>query len=150
MLYTVFMFTAKLAALGIMDYAQAPSVAIDTVAVVLDSDSTLTGDRLKDALLLADWIGHESAGHVHHDGDGGESLGRMQIRRSWLKVFGGTEADLRHPREGIRFGYDLMKSLKTSCGSLRGGLRAYASGTCAGSLKARALVESRCKESGAC
>ncbi len=154
MLFTAFHFAARLASLGIMDYAEASSVAIDTVAVVVESiesgDEPLTGSPLGDAMLLIDWVAHESAGHANAVNATGGDSGRMQIRKSWLKVTGKTEADLKHPREGIRIGYSIMKSLRPTCGSVRGVLRAYSSGTCAGSIRARALVESRCKESGSC
>ncbi len=151
MLYEAFMYAAVLVSSGIMDQKHAGNVAINAVAVVVDADGdTLTGDAMKDVRLLINWQGHESAGRPHVEGDGGASLGPMQINKQWAALFGVSEIDLKDPYTGVKVGYSIMKQLKKSCGSTRAGLRAYAGGTCAGTLRARALVETRCKETGAC
>ncbi len=154
MFYEALLYAAALVSSGRMDAKHSEDVAINSYVVVVDADQsgdgTLTGSMDKDIRLLINWQGHESAGRPYVDGDGGRSLGPMQINKQWAVVLGVPEADLRDPYKGLKIGYEIMKFLKKQCGSLRAGLRAYASGTCAGTIRARALVESRCKESGSC
>jgi hypothetical protein len=70
----------------------------------------------------------------------------MQMNRMWLA----DRAVLTDPRLALRLGLGLMRELAEKCGSVRGGLRAYASGSCSGSPRARQLVAWRCAQSGAC
>lgn len=148
------LYAASLVSSGMIDRKHSEDVAINSYVVVVDADQsgsgTLTGSMNGDIRLLINWQGHESAGRPYVEGDGGWSLGPMQINRRWALLLGVPESDLLHPYKGVKIGYEIMKSLKKSCGSTKGALRAYASGTCAGTIRARALVESRCKESGSC
>lgn len=151
MFYALFLHLAHLASIGVMSYDEVSGVTIDVVSVVVDSNSTLTGSKMSDAFLLGTWIARESAGHGPVIGDKGASHGAMQIGGSWFAFCGMTPAELRSDRRrNIACGYDIMKSLVTTCGSVRGALRGYSSGKCSGTNSARAKVESRCKESGAC
>jgi hypothetical protein len=132
MLYEAFLYAASLVSVGMIDQKHAGDVTINSFAVVLDADDTLTGSTEKDVRLLINWQGHESAGRPYAVGDGGRSLGPMQINKQWAVVLGVSEVDLLDPYRGVQIGYEIMRSLKKTCGS------------------SRALVESRCKESGAC
>jgi hypothetical protein len=151
MFYEAFMFAAKLASIGVMSYDHAPSVAIQATEVVIESVEPPLVSKEKDALLMVGWIAHESAGRPHVDGDAGASLGAMQIGKIWLPLCGITEETLRGDRKAnIACGYRVMQHLRDRCGGVKCALRAYASGRFEGTVRARQLVDHRCKESGAC
>lgn len=157
MLYTVFLHLAMLASKHVAAYEYVGPVAIDIVAVVVDSDDVFISKE-KDAVLLGEWIARESALRPRLGGDRdangvATSFGEMQIKAVWFKLCETSEEILMSDRRAnIACGYKILKHLKNEVcgGSVRGALRAYGSGTCAGSVKMRAKVESRCASSGAC
>ncbi len=152
-IWKAWVLVVHLVVIGVMDRVEAPSVAIDTVYVVNEEEPLFSGDDGRDRTLalFIEWIGRESAGRVGVKGDGGRSNGRMQIGESWLSLCEVTKEQLlTDGRENIRCGLKVMRHLRDRCGSVRAGLRSYASGPCAGNIEGRAKVEARCKASGAC
>lgn len=138
--------------------------AMDVRIVALDSEPLFDGadGRERTARLLAEWMGRESAGNADAMGDCDadehgklirtvatcRSFGAMQSGRMWLGER--IPEVLASRRLGLRIGLDVMRLLAAKCGSVRGGLLAYASGSCTGTPRARALVSARCAASGAC
>jgi hypothetical protein len=126
------------------------SIALDVRDVALDGAPLFAGDdgRARTARLLLVWSWKESAWRTSAEGDKGASLGVMQMNRAWL----GADAArvLVDRRYALERGLALMHHLAVVCGSVRGGLHAYASGTCAGSIRARELVQHRCAAAGGC
>ena len=61
-------------------------------------------------------------------GDGGNSLGIMQVNRMWLGK--NPERVVCDPSEGFRVGLRLLDRLVKECGSEKKALYAYASGRC--------------------
>lgn len=152
MIFSLFTLAASLAGTSV-PLAGVASIADDVRAVVLESvpltlASTVEESRAATARLLVVWSWRESAWKVGAIGDAGASLGAMQLNRSWL---GGRDAEvLTDRRLALRLGLALMVDLAARCGSVRGGLRAYASGSCSGNARARELVAARCKMAEAC
>lgn len=161
---------AKLITLQAIDSSAAAALTQDAVSVALDEEPLFDkGEteeseyraRLKTASLLAVWGGKEAAGRAFAIGDKGTSFGLFQMKKAWFghawmieAGFGDvTTSDvLKDGRLSMRMGLALMRHLKEhQCGgSVRGALRAYASGKCAGTVEARAKVDFRCKVSEAC
>lgn len=134
-----------LISLGLRD-GTALDLAIDVRAVVSQHDPLPTTDRLTTARLLAVWAYRESAGRSVM-GDQGAACGVLQLHEVARQGTPCTEI-LADRRVGLALGLAWMQRMSEQCGSLRGGLRAYASGTCAGSMRARELVEARCALAG--
>ena len=125
---------------------RAPSM-IDDVQAVVDSEPPLfDGDEGTTAtarlLVVFAWL--ESAFHADVKGDGGVSIGVLQVSRYHLD---GHEVDevLADRRLGLRIGLRYMRELASRCGSVSRGLGAYASGRCGGAPK---LVARRCQLAG--
>lgn len=97
------------------------------------------------ARILFVWSAHESAWMADAVGDGGKSIGVMQVNAMWLGQH--TTAEVLKDRAlGFRIGLGIMRKLVAQCGSMAGGLGAFASGKCGG---AQVLVKRRCKLAGA-
>ena len=162
MLAPLLALATALASRGALLAATAPELAADVTDVVAIEAPLFDGPdgRDKTARLLLVWSARESAGQVNAIGDCApgkrtvatcRSFGRMQVNRLWLGVLDLEPADvLGDGRLALRAGLDVWRRLRDKCGTVRGALRAYASGSCAGSPRARAIVEARCAESGAC
>jgi hypothetical protein len=162
MLAPLLALAGLLAARGALTNATAPELAADVFEVATSEPPLFDGAdaREKTARLLLVWAARESAGQIAALGDCApgkrtlatcRSFGAMQMDRGWLAALELAPADvLADRRLALRSGLDVFRRLRDKCGGVRAGLRAYASGTCAGSPRARALVEWRCKEAGAC
>lgn len=125
--------------------------ASDVRDVALDELPLFDGPdgRARTASLLLVWSWRESAWRADAVGDAGRSLGAMQTGAMWLR--GHAPAEVLSDRKlGLRLGLEAMRELAAMCGSVKRGLYAYASGTCNGTARARALVANRCAVSGAC
>jgi hypothetical protein len=157
MLTTLLTLTALLTNKGVLSADQTQSLAEDAAYVAEHEEPLFSGNREKTARLLVVWAARESAGQVAIMGDCSDpkkksvdtcrSFGRMQTSKQWLMLLGlTTESVMLDGRESLRAGLAVMRRLRDQCGSVRAGLRAYASGSCVGSMRARTLVESRCKE----
>ena len=162
MLAALLALASVLTTRGALALDQADPLARD-VAEVAGSEPPLfdgADGREKTARLLLAWSARESGGNVGALGDCApgkrtvatcRSFGRMQTNALWLSTLDLSPADvLEDGRLALRSGLAVMRTLRDRCGSVRAGLRAYASGSCAGTPRARALVVSRCAESGAC
>jgi hypothetical protein len=165
MLLNLLVLTAALTTRGVLASEHARSLADDAAEVVAGAEEQPlfpgSDGREKTARLLIVWAAHESAGHVNILGDCTNpskksvetcnSIGRMQTSKAWIHEIGFTSSEvLASGRLSLRIGLEVMRRLRDQCGSVRSGLRAYASGSCAGTIRARALVEARCKEIGGC
>lgn len=161
MLSELFLLTASLVTRSLLAPEEADSLATDAFTVANEDAPLFDGadGRAKTARLLVLWASRESAGRVSILGDCSNpskrtmdtcrSLGRMQTNRLWIERFGATPASvLSDGLLSLRVGLSTMRHLKAVCGSVKGALRAYASGSCAGSTRSRLIVESRCKEIG--
>ena len=138
-----------LTALGLQD-GSALDLARDVRAVALAEEPLFAGDdaRWRTALLLAVWTYRESAGQSVL-GDHGAACGAMQLHA--LARQGVTcEAMLTDRRVALAAGLSWMRHMRDVCGSVPAGLRAYASGSCAGTPRARDLVRARCALIGGC
>lgn len=127
-----------------------PELARDVAVVTSEADplpldEDLETARLKTGMLLEEWAIDEAAGLEDVVGDGGRSCGTMQTQ-PWLV---GIPCDrLRASRRvSLRAGLELMRASIARCGSVRGGLGAYAGGYCGARPK---LVAARCNRSEAC
>lgn len=162
MLAALLSLASVLTAHGALSAATAPELAADVAEVVSRSPPLFDGAdaRERTARLLLVWSSRESGGQTGAIGDCApgprtvatcRSYGTMQLQRPWLAAMDLEPADvLEDRRRALAAGLVVLRHLTDRCGSLRAGLRAYASGTCAGTPRARALVEARCKESGVC
>lgn len=161
MLFDLLILTSALTSRGVLAADQAQSLADDAQSVASIEEPLFDGDkaREKTARLLVVWAARESAGKVNILGDCNDdkkktvetcrSYGRMQTSRTWLLAFGSSPMEvLGDGKLALRVGLAVMRKLRDQCGSIRAGLRAYAGGTCIGSMRARTLVEARCKEIG--
>lgn len=148
---------------GIVDEAYAYDLAHDAHEIAMEDEPLfnapgITEDdaRFRTMKLLVVWGGFESAGRCRAVGDGGSSIGAMQFREDWLKhaslaPFGARRVDvLGSCKLGLRMGLALMRDLRNTCGSVKGALNAYASGSCFGSLRGRVKVAERCALAGGC
>jgi hypothetical protein len=131
-----------LTSLGLRD-GSALDLAADVRAVVA-TEAPLLEDRASTARLLAVWAYHESAGRSVV-GDHGAACGVLQLHEVARQGVPCAEI-LADRRVGLRLGLAWMRRMAEQCGSVPAGLRAYASGTCAGTPRARRLVESRLRE----
>lgn len=162
MLASLLSLAAVLTARGALASSVEGELAADVAAVASSSPPLFSGPdaRERTARLLLVWASRESAGHAGALGDCApgtrtvatcRSFGAMQIQRPWLSAMDLEPADvLENRRRALAAGLSVLRYLSERCGSVRAGLRAYAGGTCAGTVRARALVEARCAESGAC
>lgn len=128
--------------------AIAPSRVIDTVIAVRDvslSEEPIGGDRELTARLLIAWSWHESrwnAAAINAAGD----CGPMGTNRFSLQDGVTCAAIAKDARLGFRAGLAIMRREIARCGSVRGGLGAYATtGKCGGAPQ---LVASRCRVAG--
>lgn len=147
----IFALVTLIASLGLAP-ADAVTLAFDVRDVALEDAPLFAGDdaRMRTAMLLAVWTVRESAGKADAIGDSGAACGPMQLH---AHARGGvTCAEMARDRQvGLRAGLAWMREMRDVCGgSVVRGLRAFASGTCAGSMRARDLVDHRCRLSGAC
>lgn len=124
------------------------ALVLDVLDVAAD-EPPLWGDRARTARLLVVWAARESAGRADAVGDQGRACGVLQLHE--VARGGRTCADLRASRRvGLRAGLAWMRYTAERCGSVVAGLRAYASGSCAGTHRARELVQARCALIGGC
>lgn len=135
----------------------ARATAIDAHVVALeeapyfacDKDGDCEKAREKTAELLVVWTSAESAGKTWLDGDGGASIGVMQINRRYLKhpaleSFHASEDAVRGDRRlAMRVSLAWMRYLRTICKGEKPGLLAYASGNCFGNPVAKSKVSYR-------
>lgn len=105
-------------------------------------------DREATARVLLVWTIRESAGQSVM-GDHGAACGALQLHE--LARQGVPCASmLADRRVALRAGLSWMRAMRDRCGSVAAGLRAFASGTCAGTPRARDLVRVRCNAAGGC
>ena len=107
-----------------------------------DTDSKVA--REKTAKLLLVWAWLESAWNARAVGDGGQSIGVLQITRQWLGSSTVAEV-LADRRLGLRIGLGIMRQARDKCGSVKSGLGMYASGKCGHALP---IAAHRCKLAG--
>jgi len=162
MLTALLALASVLTARGALAPTQSDALARDVLEVASSELPLFDGadGRERTARLLLAWAARESGGNVAALGDCApgkrtvatcRSFGRMQTSALWLGTLNLAPADvLEDGRLALRAGLSVMRTLRDRCGSVRAGLRAYASGACAGTPRARVLVVSRCAESGAC
>jgi hypothetical protein len=121
--------------------------AVDDAVHVVGVEKPLAGlDAEQTARLLVTWGYFEAAWKADAVGDGGRSIGVMQVNSMWLGPHKVADV-LASRRLGFRLGLAIMRQAIAKCGSVKSGLGAFASGKCGG---AQELVERRCKLSGAC
>lgn len=140
---------ALITSLGLRD-GTALDLAVDVRAVAMTEEPLFLGDDAveRTALLLAVWTVRESAGQSVL-GDKGAACGALQLHE--VARQGVTcEAMLADRRVALAAGLSWMRRMRDACGSVPAGLRAYASGTCAGTPRARDLVRVRCALAGGC
>lgn len=130
-----------LTSMGLRD-GSALDLAIDVRHVAL-TEAPLDDDRELTARVLAVWAYRESAGRSVI-GDHGAACGVLQLHELARQGVPCAEI-LADRRVGLRLGLAWMRRMAEQCGSVRGGLRAYASGSCSGAV---ALVRSRCAQAG--
>lgn len=129
--------------------AETLRAAVDDVQAVAESEEPLLSTREQTARLLVVWSWKESAWRTNAIGDGGAACGALQLHA--IARNGHSCAALRADRRlALRVGLAWMRRMRDVCGSVTGGLRAFASGTCHGSVRARELVRWRCKLAGGC
>lgn len=140
---------ALLTSLGLRD-GTALALAVDVRSVALAEDPLFAGDdaRHRTAMLLAVWSYRESAGQSVL-GDKGAACGAMQLHEL-ARQGTSCEAMLADRRVALAAGLSWMRRMRDACGSVPAGLRAYASGSCTGSPRARDLVRVRCALAGGC
>jgi hypothetical protein len=166
MIYEAILLASSM--LGTANFERSVSVATDAIDVAMHEEPLFTCSkasaekdgcadaRKKTAMLLIVWSIRESAGLANVWGDSHTSIGTMQFKSWYLKhpamaEYNATEADVLADRKvGLKLGLAWMRHLKTSCGSAKKALYAYASGSCIGSMPVREKVESRCKQAGGC
>jgi hypothetical protein len=127
------------------------AAADDVRAVALEEPPLFAGSdgRERTARLLMVFAWKESAWRADVTGDHGAACGVLQLHN--VARAGVSCAAIRADRRlGLRVGLAFMRDLRDRCGSVRAGLRAFASGTCAGSIRARELVAHRCSLAGGC
>jgi len=99
--------------------------------------------RVATGRLLIVWGIYEAGGRENALGDGGKSCGVLQENPYYAGV---TCTALRSDRRlALAKGLELMRFAAAQCGSVAGGLRAYAGGTCTARA---ALVALRCSRAG--
>lgn len=166
MIYEAFLLASAM--LGPNHFERAVGVATDAIDVAIheeplfycSKESTAKDNcadaRKKTAMLLIVWSIRESAGIANVWGDNHTSIGTMQFKTWYLKHpamadYAASEADVLADRKvGLKLGLAWMRHLKTSCGSVKKALYAYASGSCVGSMPVREKVDGRCKQAGGC
>jgi hypothetical protein len=133
--------------------ASLPAAAIESaasdVAAVAEGEAPLVaGDREATARVLLVWAWRESAWRTNALGDAGNACGVLQLHA--IARDGHTCTELRSDRRlALRVGLAWMRRMRDVCGgSVRAGLRAFASGSCVGTPRARALVDHRLKLAG--
>jgi hypothetical protein len=129
---------------------------VDDVAAVVEVEAPLLDSREATGRLLVVWAWGESSWRTGALGDCSNpahrtvatcrSFGVLQMNRMWLG--GEVEAVLSDRRLALRRGLALMRDLAGKCGSVRAGLRAYASGSCQGTIRSRRIVDHRLKLAG--
>jgi hypothetical protein len=122
--------------------------AVEDVAAVAEAEAPLVeGDRLATASVLLVWSWKESAWRANAIGDGGKACGATQLHA--IARDGHTCAELTADRRlALRVGLAWMRRMRDVCGSVRGGLNAYASGSCQGTIRSRRIVDHRLKLAG--
>lgn len=131
--------------LGLRD-GTALDLAVDVRSVAMAEDPLVDDDRAATARLLLVWTIRESAGRSVM-GDQGRACGALQLHE--LARQGVTcEAMLANRRVALAAGLAWMRRMRDRCGSVAAGLRAFASGSCEGSPRARDLVRVRCALAG--
>lgn len=153
MIYQLAVLAFSMINQGYINQSNAKSLMDDVNEVASAEEPFFKGEdgKLKTAKLLYVWASKESAGVINIKGDKGESIGRMQFRKSWLNQFNVTEEEvLNDGKLALKIGLDIMKSLKASCKTTNGALMAYASGSCIGNMRSKKIVEERCKMIGGC
>lgn len=129
-----------LTSIGLTD-GSALDLAADVRHVAL-TDAPMFGGadgRLATARLLAVWTIRESGGRSIM-GDHGAACGAMQLHEVARQGVP-CEAMLANRRVALSSGLAWMRAMRDRCGSVRAGLRAYASGSCSGAVT---LVRVRC------
>lgn len=110
------------------------SSAADDLAQALEEEKAGEGsiDRATWTRLVFVWAYHESAFYTDAVGDGGASVGVMQVQTPEKWLAGATREKVLKDRVlGFRVGIRVMRELVKKCGSLRAGLTAYATdGSC--------------------
>lgn len=163
MLLDLLTLTTALTSRGVLASENAQSLAADAAEVASVEEPLFSGEKARErtARLLVVWAARESAGHVSILGDCANpkkktvdtcaSYGRLQTSKAWLLAFDTKPADvLSDGRLSLRVGLSVMRRLRDTCGSVKAGLRAYGSGLCAGTVRARQIAEQRCQEAGGC
>jgi hypothetical protein len=148
MLFELFHLAASLSG-SALPAQELADLAADVRAVALEEQPLFAGadDRARTARLLIVWTWKEAAFRTDALGDKGAACGLLQLHE--LARDGHSCDELRGNRRlALRVGLAWMRSMRDVCGSVRGGLRAFASGSCAGSLRARDLVAHRCRLAG--
>jgi len=140
---------ALIVSLGVRD-GSALDLAVDVRAVAMAEEPLYVGDDAveRTALLLAVWTVRESAGQSVL-GDQGRACGAMQLHEVARQGVS-CSSMLADRRVALAAGLAWMRRMRDVCGSVAGGLRAFASGSCSGSPRARDLVRVRCALAGGC
>lgn len=123
--------------------AEASAIAEDIVQVVTDGPELLPAKE-DTARLLTVFAWKESAFQTTAVGDGGRSIGLLQMNRGHLTTEEQGQV-LTDRRFALQKGLAFMVQMAARCGSIRGGLAAYATGSCRLAPK---LVEHRCRKAG--
>lgn len=166
MIYEAFLLASSM--LGTANFERSIAVATDAAEVAMQEDPLFycskesqakdgcAEARKKTAMILVVWSVRESAGLSNVWGDNHTSIGTMQFKSWYLQhpvmaPYKASESDVLKDRKvGMRLGLAWMRYLRSTCGSPKKALIAYASGSCIGTMLARDKVESRCKQAGGC
>ena len=166
MIYEAFLLATSM--LGQVNVERAALVTTDAIEVALEEKplfhcskeseekDNCAEARKKTARLLIVWSIRESAGIANVWGDNHTSIGAMQFKSWYLKhpvlaEYNADEAQVLESRKlAMKLGLAWMRYLKTTCGSPKRALVAYASGSCIGTMAVKEKVEQRCKLAGGC
>jgi hypothetical protein len=144
--FRLFLFALSVSGVGISS-GEAASIADDVRAVVLEEEPLFAGEDAEErtAQMLIVFAKREAAFRNDLIGDQGAACSVLQLHE--LARDGHSCAELQADRRlALRVGLAWMRRMRDVCGgSVRAGLRAFASGVCAGSPRGRVLVESRCR-----
>jgi len=145
MLLRLFLFAISLSGTADVDDL---GVARDALSVSLEGPELLD-DREATARLLVVFAWRESAFAADALGDHGRACGLLQLHD--VARQGHSCDEVRADRRlALRLGLAWMRRMRDVCGSVKGGLAAFASGRCSGLPRVDALVASRCALAGGC
>jgi hypothetical protein len=133
-------FTFLLATYAWLTPYDADDIESDIIMAIEVEGTLDTLDFNQTARLLA-VFGKEETGFQNLSGDGGNSIGVLQVNKFFLKEWTVKEV-LADRSIGFQIGLRTMQDAVQKCGTLRRGLQQYASGRCSGAQK---LITHRCK-----